>query len=87
MGGIHALNFPFIRDAARDIGIETDLEFYEKLAAYEEAALEVLNKKTSKTGVTSCNGENREQCLFEVNGDEKKLEWMCKNCKDMAEKD
>jgi hypothetical protein len=86
MGGVHALNIPFIRDAARDLGIETDLEFYEKLAEYEDASLEILNRKNPKTGVVSCSGENEEQCLLEVNGDKEKLRWMCKNCKEMAEK-
>ena len=74
MGGAYALNLFFLRASAQDLGIETDLEFYEKLRVLEDEILTIWEEKR-KDGI--CDAKQKARCEAQHG---EFIEWACSEC-------
>jgi hypothetical protein len=74
--GIYGINFSPIMEAAQHQGMNIDRFFLEKVNAFENAALQVINGKDE-----GCNEKKKKQCEAEFGLDN--MDWICKNCEEM----
>lgn len=74
-GGVYGINFVPVLEAARELGINIDRRFLEKLKAFEAAAVSAVTEK--KPG---CTPEKKAKCLAEFGSVH--LDWICGHCEE-----
>lgn len=79
-GGPYGLDYVAVTQVAHGLGLARDRTFFQKVRAYEQAALDVMHAKGKGD---ACTQKQKAQCALEFPDS---LEWACKQCKEMKEK-
>lgn len=77
----YALNLDFLRSAAKDLDIATDIEFYDKLRIIQDEILTVWENKKNE-GI--CDDIQREKCEMQFG---EYLEGACRQCERNKERE